>query len=213
MSKKSNQNSARARRRSKGPNYVQLFRYVLDSPAYVSLSAKARAALIEIIRGYNGSNNGEITLSVRQLAERMNCDKDVANHALQELIVKGFIEPRIRGAFSFKFRRATVWRLNDRRCDVTGELSQAFLKWQAPEPTVRAVPQRGKNMPPWIEVGMSRRTWYRRGKPTVPDFPDTTVRDSRTPCQMARRHGPEFPDTMAQITVPKYRTHLYLPLL
>ena len=79
----------------------------MDCPAYVSLSTKARAALIEVTRGYNGSNNGMIVLSVRQLAERMCCDLYTAALALRELVEKGFIEPRIKGAFSIKFKRAT----------------------------------------------------------------------------------------------------------
>ena len=131
---------AKRRRRHDGPNFIQLYRYMLDCPAYVSLSPWARAALIEVIRGYNGSNNGKIILSVRTLADRLGCHRDTACDALQELIDKGFIAPRIKGAFSVKFRRATEWRLNDRRCDATGvRQSQAFLKWQGPEqPTAKS---------------------------------------------------------------------------
>jgi DNA-binding MarR family transcriptional regulator len=126
---------AKQRRRDRGPNFIQLYRYVLDSPAYVSLSANARSALIEVNRGYSGANNGNIVLSVRGVAERMGCHIETASRALQELVQKGFIEERIKGAYSVKFRRATEWRLTDRRCDVTGaEQSQAFLKWQNPEP-------------------------------------------------------------------------------
>src|SRR5262249_23075118 len=124
---------AKRRRRYDGPVFIQLFRYMLNCPAYVSLSPWARAALIEVIRGYDGSNNGRIVLSVRALADRLACNKDTADHALQELTNKGFIEPRIKGAFSRKFPHATEWRLNDRRCDATGVLqSQAFLKWRGP---------------------------------------------------------------------------------
>lgn len=118
------------RHHSNGPHFIQLFRYMLDSPAYVSLSASARSALVEVTRGYNGANNGKIVLSVRDLAKRMSCTKDTAWRALQELVDKGFIEPRIRGAFHLKFSHATEWRLNDRRCDATGHgQSLAFLKW------------------------------------------------------------------------------------
>ena len=129
---KKEKNSAKAG--GQRPELHQLFRYVMDCPAYASLSCYARVALIEITRGYNGSNNGMLVLSVRQLAEGMGCALNTANRALWELIDKGFIEPRIKGAFSVKFKRATEWRLNDRRCDVTGEQSQAFLKWQDPTP-------------------------------------------------------------------------------
>jgi len=122
-------------RSSGGPNFIQLFRYVLDSPAYISLSSTARAVLIEVNHAYNGSNNGRIILSERKLAERLGCERKPVRHALRMLIDRGFIEPRVKGAFSVKFRRATEWRLNDRRCDVTGvEQSQAFLRWQNPDP-------------------------------------------------------------------------------
>ncbi len=142
-----NQKTRRARRHQKrrrhGPHFIQLFRYVLDSPAYVSLSSSARSALVEVTRGYDGSNNGNIRLSERELAERMNCTKDTAWRALQELADKGFIEPRIKGAFHIKYSRATVWRLNDRRCDATGQQqSQAFQKWTAiPKPPRKRQPK------------------------------------------------------------------------
>jgi DNA-binding transcriptional MocR family regulator len=118
--------------------------------------------LVEIVRGYNGSNNGRITLSVRDLATRLGCHRDTASHALQELIDKGFIEPRIKGAYSVKFRRATEWRLNDRHCDATGvRQSQAFLKWSAPQPPQSEAKPRTL---PWQELGVSRATYYRRRK-------------------------------------------------
>jgi DNA-binding transcriptional regulator YhcF (GntR family) len=150
------------RHRSNGPNFIQLFRYMLDSPAYVSLSTVARAAFVEIARGYNGSNNGRVILSVRDLAMRLGCHRDTASHALQELIDKGFIEPRIKGAYSVKFRRATEWRLNDRRCDATGKpQSQAFLKWNPPQPLQSEAKPRKL---PWQDLDVSRATYYRRRK-------------------------------------------------
>jgi hypothetical protein len=138
-----NQKIRRARRHQKrhrhGPKFIQLFRYMLDSSAYVSLSVWARAALVEVTRGYDGANNGNIRLSERELAKRMSCHRVTARRALQELVDKGFIEARIKGAFHIKYSRATVWRLNDRRCDATGqEQSQAFMRWTAdPKPPRR----------------------------------------------------------------------------
>jgi DNA-binding IclR family transcriptional regulator len=112
MSNKLSKNVGRAKQRRRshgGPKFIQLFRYVLDSPAYISLSAFARSALIEVNHAHNGSNNGRIILSVRKVAERMGCANNTAMRALQELVDKGFIEPRIKGAFSVKFRLATEW--------------------------------------------------------------------------------------------------------
>jgi hypothetical protein len=66
----SNKLAPRRGRNHSGPNFVQVFRYALDSPAYISLSSPARSALIEVVRAYNGANNGKIILSERKLAER-----------------------------------------------------------------------------------------------------------------------------------------------
>jgi hypothetical protein len=79
----------RARRHHDGPKFIQLFRYVLDSAAYASLSVWARAALVEVNRGYNGSNNGRIVLSVREIANRMNRHRDTAARSLQDLVSRG----------------------------------------------------------------------------------------------------------------------------
>lgn len=145
MANKQNNKKRRARRYHDGPKFIQLFRYVLDSAAYASLSVWARAALVEVNRGYNGSNNGRIVLSVREIANRMNCHRDTAARALQDLVNRGFIEPTTKGTFSVKFRRATEWRLNDRRCDATGKpQSQAFLKWSSGPET--QPPRRRQNL-------------------------------------------------------------------
>ena len=177
MPNNQNKRGRAKRRHHSGPNFIQLYRYALDCPAYVSLSDAAARALIEVIRGYNGSNNGKIALSVRSVAKRMNgCHRDTAARALRELVDKGFIEMRVRGAFHVKFRRATEWRLNDRRCDATGkEQSQAFLRWapgaNAPQrhkangATRRAEPI--SQAKPWEALRLSRTKWYRLGKPTA----------------------------------------------
>ena len=96
----------------------------------MALSPWARSALIEV----SLASTAGIVLSVRAVANRLRCHRDTAGHALQELIDKGFIDPRIKGAFTVKFRHATEWRLTDRRCDATGaRQSQAFLKWRGPD--------------------------------------------------------------------------------
>jgi len=112
-------------------------------------------------------------LSVRDVAKRMNCCVNTAARALRELVETGFIEPRTRGAFHIKFRRAAEWRLNDRRCDATGkEQSQAFMRWAPstpPEEAKEREPRKvAKPPPPWRVQNMSRAKWYRHGKPASP---------------------------------------------
>ena len=111
--------------------HVRFYRWMLDSPAYLSLSCQARAVLIEITRAYDGSNNGRIGLSVRRVAERCNIAKDTASRAFKDLEERGFVDCVTRGAFSRKSMHATEWRLTWWRCDVTGELSsRRFMSWK-----------------------------------------------------------------------------------
>jgi hypothetical protein len=108
-------------RKAKGPPFVQLHYFLLDSAAWHSLSVYARCAYIELARLYDGLNNGTLALSVRRLAEAISCNKDTAAKALTELEVKGFIACEKVGQFTRKERHSTEYRLTAYRCDVTGE--------------------------------------------------------------------------------------------
>src|SRR5262245_9105779 len=82
-----------------GPPFVQLFKYMLRSPAWLSLSVTARAAYVQLALRYDGVNNGMIALSVRVLAEELGCTKNTASRALIELEDAGFIETVKIGRF------------------------------------------------------------------------------------------------------------------
>jgi hypothetical protein len=64
-----------------GASHARLYRWLLDSPAYLSLTCPARAVLIEIARAYDGFNNGRIGLSVRRASERCNIARGMASRA------------------------------------------------------------------------------------------------------------------------------------
>jgi hypothetical protein len=162
---------------------VQLFHYLLDSAAYQSLSLKARAALMEICRRYDGGNNGRIVLSVREAAERMNCNKETASLAFRELIKKGFVQPAKLGWFSIKFRHSTEWRLTFYRDDVSGELpTREFQRWPA------GTSRHGTEIPDTIAA--------RKGKNTVRNFSDDGTDFPNTNVTPNGAHGTEFPDTV-----------------
>ncbi len=57
-----------------------LYRWMLDSPA--SLTCPARAVLIEIARGHDGTNNGRLGLSIRRASERCNIARGTAGALL-----------------------------------------------------------------------------------------------------------------------------------
>jgi DNA-binding transcriptional regulator YhcF (GntR family) len=110
--------------------HVRLYRWLLDSPAYLSLNCPARAVLVEIARAYDGTNNGRIGLSVRRASQRCNIARGTAAQAFVELQERGFIDCVTKGAFSRKIQHASEWRLNWWECDVTQELAnKAFMRW------------------------------------------------------------------------------------
>ena len=47
--------------------HVRLYRWMLDCPAYLSLSCKARVVLLEIARGHDGTNKSATNFSVERL--------------------------------------------------------------------------------------------------------------------------------------------------
>lgn len=67
---------------------------VIATPAWRALSLSAQALFPWLLMEFNGpkyNNNGKISLSVRQAAERMGVAKDTASKAFRDLQAKGFI--------------------------------------------------------------------------------------------------------------------------
>jgi hypothetical protein len=130
-------------RSQKGPPFAQLPHWMLDSPAYGSLTPAARAVHVTLIRRYSGFNNGTIALSARDAARLCKINKDTAGRSFKELIEEGFIEAVTPGGFSRKDPHATEWRLTHQRCDKTGELpSKAFMRRR--DEKQNAVPKQGQ---------------------------------------------------------------------
>jgi DNA-binding transcriptional MocR family regulator len=104
---------------------------MLKSPAWRALSCVARCAYLEVASGFNGTNNGSIRMSVRELAALLGTAKDTANKALRELEDAGFIDATVVGSYTRKDRRASEYKINTHRCDLTGQpASKKFMYWQ-----------------------------------------------------------------------------------
>lgn len=115
------------------PTFSRLPHWVQDSPAYRSLKPGPRALLLELIRRYNGRNNGHIGMSARQAAEAINIsDKDTALRYLNDLRDRGLIRPVTLGGFNMKdptASRATEWALTwERENDRLP--SREFQQWK-----------------------------------------------------------------------------------
>lgn len=95
-------------------HFVMLDHYIFECEAYRTMKPGPRALLWELIRRFNGENNGHIGLGVRDAAKRLMANKDTASAYFHELIERGFIAPARPGGFNMKdpqSRRSTEWRL------------------------------------------------------------------------------------------------------
>src|SRR5262249_13291463 len=127
--------SGRTKRRKRrgGPTFVQLFHSMLDLPVWHSLSPRAVVAYLELARRYNGSNNGWLHLSVRELARAWHWSRASAARAIEELVERGFVEITRTSGFNVKDRKrqAAEYRLTVFFCDRTRQpASKSFTNWK-----------------------------------------------------------------------------------
>jgi DNA-binding transcriptional MocR family regulator len=120
------------RKRGKGPRFVQLFWFVVDSPIWREMTGDEVKAYIRVARRFNGTNNGSIVISARELAVELGCSKSKAARLLKSLVDRGLLEIAVKSAFSLKTKRATEYRLTTYPCD----LSNKPASW-----TAQALPQ------------------------------------------------------------------------
>ena len=102
--------------RGKRQSFVMLRYDIMDSPAWRSLSPNARCVWLEIMRRYNGYNNGDIPLSCREAGELCRISKGTAGRALKDLQDKGFIKIGTFAGFQNKHRVSTRWEVTHERC-------------------------------------------------------------------------------------------------
>jgi hypothetical protein len=165
--------------RSKGDGaHVRFYRFELESPAYRSLSAFARALLVELKGLHNGSNNGELFLSVREAAARLNCSRMTADRALHDLVDRGFIRARQNGSFSWKQRHATQWVLAE--FPFAGALpTKDFMLWQPDEKQNTGLPQGQTGLPQGQKAtttGLKQAIWPTTGTVKAESVADLSLR-------------------------------------
>ena len=93
--------------------HVRLYHWFTGSLAWRSLPPASRALYVELAQRFNGSNNGEISLSVREAAKLVHIAKDTASNCFHELEAKGFIRRNVCGSFDWKRKHATTWILTE----------------------------------------------------------------------------------------------------
>jgi len=94
--------------------HVRLDHWIFDCAVYRRLKPGPRALLWELIRRFNGSNNGRIGMGVRAAGTAVGVDPGTVGGYFHKLEAEGFIVATRRGAFNMKAptdRIATEWRL------------------------------------------------------------------------------------------------------
>ena len=124
--------------------FIMIYHWFWNSPAWRSLPPASRAIYLEIAQRYFGSNNGEISLSVREAARIVHIAKDTATKAFHELEEKGFIRRNVCGSFNWKLKHATTWILTEH--PYNGEpATKNFARWSPGK--LNAGPNSGTNSP------------------------------------------------------------------
>ena len=118
-------------RSTRTPRHVRLYHWLLESPAWRHCSPAARALYVEVCQRHNGTNNGQISFSVREAANSLGVSKNVPGKLFLELQDKGFLVKTMASSFSLKTKTATEWRLTAEPCD--GEpATKDFMRWMPP---------------------------------------------------------------------------------
>ena len=135
-------NNTNHKGRTKTTRFTRLEHTLLHSPAYRALSPNGRALLVELATMENGSNNGELFLSVRDAAARMGVtDTTAATAAFNELEAMGFIACTREAHFAVKAgtgSRARCWRLTWQSTPALRQGPTMDFHGCRPEPNSRA---------------------------------------------------------------------------
>ena len=134
--------------------FVKLDHWLLKTAAWKALPPACRSLYVALSQRFNGSNNGEISMSVREAASELHIAKDTATKSFHELEDKGFIRRNVCGSFNWKTKHATTWILTEHpRGDKLP--TKEFMSW-TPQNSIVG-PKRGTRCPKGGTTGERRR--------------------------------------------------------
>lgn len=123
--------------RSVTEQYLPIPYTMARSAAWRSLGGSAIKVYVELRTRYNGSNNGDLSLSLDEGARLLGLGKATIQRALKELEEKGFIKMTKRG--QWYGRMATTWAVTDK--PLRGHLPTHDWKTWKPAPPAPANPK------------------------------------------------------------------------
>ena len=120
-----------AKGRSKSQSQYLSIPYIMaHSLAWRSLSGPAVKLYIELRSRYNGSNNGDLSVSLDEAARLLGLGKATVSRAFKELESKGFIKMNQPG--EWYRRRATTYVVTDRPYN-DHPPRNTWQKWKQPK--------------------------------------------------------------------------------
>lgn len=121
--------------RSKYSRHIRIDHWILRSKAWKSLKPREVTIFLLLLQRYNGSNNGEISLSIREAARDGHMSQGGASSAIKNLIELGFIKCRFKGSFSQKAQLASEYELTHVRYGNRSPTKE-FMSWKDENITV-----------------------------------------------------------------------------
>lgn len=149
--------STAAGRSKKTPDdyFVQIYKTFLQEPAWRALPMGARVLYLAVKSYYNGNNNGELFMSVREAGALIGCTPRSAHRWFLELIDKGFLRRTGGGSLGADGRgEAQCWRLTEighRNHNIVHRPSCEYKQWTPTEKTESRIPQGYKLCPQGIQ--------------------------------------------------------------
>ena len=137
---------ARGNKKGKGGRFFALQDPMMKSQAWQSLRPNEVAVYIRLAFRFNGANNGEIALSVRDAAKEANVNKDTASKALLSLQEKGLIKLVIPGGYSTNGGKATTYALTCFPIKKGKPASREYQNWNPPEKNKTQSETRGQTV-------------------------------------------------------------------
>jgi DNA-binding transcriptional MocR family regulator len=119
---------AKGKRRDSEGQYITLPYAQLKSEAWRSLSGAAVKVWLELHTRFNGSNNGNVRLSMNEAVSALGISKGTAQRAFVELEEKGFIALHTPG--TWYHRKAHEWRLTTKRMQTRSGTQLATNDWR-----------------------------------------------------------------------------------
>jgi len=137
---------ARGNKKGKGGRFFALQHPMMKSQAWQSLKPNEVAVYIRLAFRFNGANNGEIALSVRDAAKEAKINKDTASKALLSLQTKGLIKLVTPGGYSTNGGKATTYALTCFPIKKGKPASREYQNWNPPEKNKTQSETRGQTV-------------------------------------------------------------------